>query len=142
MTHPVIPEGVEKREICTCAHPKERHSQEGGDCLEPLTPDYWSQGYCQCKAYEYSPYGELDWLRKQHTEMLKFMDAFDNCYKWCECEEGGWNEGPYWVEHPECQGHGMRVSDYKALNTLHYHAASILKTRWYHPDYRGFEEPE
>jgi hypothetical protein len=135
--YPIIPADVEKREVCKCGHPKERHSP---DCLEPLNPDDFLQGYCQCQTYEYSPYGELDWLRKQHTEMLKFMDAIDNCFKWCECDGGGHNEGPYFVECPTCLGHGMRVTDFRSLHTLHYTAASILKTRWYHPDFRPFED--
>jgi hypothetical protein len=145
-TYPIIPTNEAQREVCKCGHTREEHSLGGCNAwIEPEDEKEMGQ-YCTCEGtqetYEYSAEAELAWLRKQHTELLNFMNAFDECYKWCECEGGGWNEGPYWVEHPECQGHGMRVTDHRALNDLHYHAASILKTRWYHPGFHGFEEPE
>jgi hypothetical protein len=147
MTYPIIPTSESKREVCKCGHTKEEHSLGGCMAWIEAKDEKETGQYCTCEGtqetYKYSVEGELAWLRKQHTEMLNFMNAFDECYSWCICEGGGWNEGPYWVEHPECAGHGMRVTDRESLNTLHYHAASILKTRWYHPDYsqqRGDED--
>lgn len=140
--YPIIPAVETKREVCKCGHHQDDHGMGGCNAFIEPVDEKEHGSYCTCKAYEYSAEGELAWLRKQHTEMLNFMNAFDECYSWCECEGGGWNEGPYWVEHPECQGHGMRITDRKSLNHLHYHAASILKTRWYHPDFRGFENIE
>jgi hypothetical protein len=141
-TYPIIPTNEAKREVCKCGHTQDDHGMSGCHAWVEPADEKDTGWYCKCETYEYSVDGELAWLRKQHTEMLNFMNAFDECYKWCECEGGGWNEGPYWVEHPECQGHGMRITDRESLNTLHYHAASILKTRWYHPDFRGMEEEE
>lgn len=139
-TYPIIPTAEAKREVCICGHPKEDHGTGGCNAWVEPADEKETGRYCKCEAYEYNSGSELAWLRKQHTEMLNFMNAFDECYSWCECDGGGWNEGPYWTEHPECAGHGMRVTDRKTLNDLHYHAASILKTRWYHPDFRGFED--
>jgi hypothetical protein len=138
--YPIIPAPESKREVCRCGHPQEEHGTGNCHAWVESTDEKETGWYCKCEHYEYSAEGELEWLRKQHTEMLNFFNAFDDCYKWCECDGGGHNEGPYFVECPTCLGHGMRVTDYRALNTLHYHAASILKTRWYHPDFRGFED--